>query len=104
MQENGYAVQVNDVSDLTAVKNKYHIPASLQSCHTAVVDGYILEGHVPVTEIEQMLNERPDIAGLAVAGMPVGSPGMEVNGATTQPYDVVAFDEAGNMEVVASYK
>jgi len=103
LQENGYAVQVNDVSDLTAVKNQYQVPAALQSCHTAVVDGYVVEGHVPVTEIEQMLTERPDIIGVAVAGMPPGSPGMDASGAT-QPYDVVAFDEAGNMEVMASYK
>ena len=95
-------MQVNDLPDLTAVKNQYRIPAALQSCHTAVVDGYVLEGHVPVREIEQMLSERPDIIGLAVAGMPLGSPGMDVGGGR-QPYDVVAFDEAGNMEVVASY-
>ncbi len=96
-------MQVNDVSDLTAVKNQYQVPAALQSCHTAVVDGYVVEGHVPIAEIEQMLTERPDIIGVAVAGMPVGSPGMVVDGVTAQPYDVVAFDEAGNMEVVASY-
>ncbi len=103
MRGNGYAVQVEDVNDLNAVKRDHQVPAQLQSCHTAVVDGYIIEGHVPVTEIERLLDERPDIAGLAVPGMPVGSPGMEVDGADDQPFDVIAFDEAGQTEVFASY-
>lgn len=104
MQENGYTVRVNDVNDLTAVKNKYQVPASLQSCHTAIVDGYIIEGHVPVAEIERLLSERPDVTGLAVPGMPVGSPGMEVAGANNQPYDVISFDSSGNLEIYSSYR
>ncbi len=103
MEGNGYAVQVEDVNDLNAVKKSHQVPPQLQSCHTAVVDGYVIEGHVPVSEIERLLAERPDIAGLAVPGMPVGSPGMEVDGAADQPYDVIAFDNAGQMEVFASY-
>jgi hypothetical protein len=63
------------------VKSRYQVPPELQSCHTAIVDGYIIEGHVPVAEIERLLTERPDITGLAVPGMPIGSPGMEVDGA-----------------------
>ena len=81
MEENGYAVQVEDVNDLNKIKRDFQVPAELQSCHTAIVDGYILEGHVPVSEIERLLKERPPIAGLAVPGMPVGSPGMVVDGA-----------------------
>lgn len=103
MKGNGYAVQVEDVNDLTAVKRSHKVPPQLQSCHTAIVDGYIIEGHVPVAEIERLLAERPDIAGLAVPGMPVGSPGMEVEGAADQPYDVVAFDKTGQFEVYAKY-
>ncbi len=103
MEENGYAVQVEDVKDLTAVKRDHQVPAELQSCHTAVVDGYIIEGHVPASDIERLLAEKPDIAGLAVPGMPVGSPGMEVTGAADQPYDVIAFDKSGQTEVFASY-
>jgi len=103
MKGNGYAVQVEDVNDLNAVKKSHEIPPQLQSCHTAIVDGYVIEGHVPVTEIERLLVERPNIAGLAVPGMPVGSPGMEVEGAADQPYDVIAFDKAGYYEVFASY-
>jgi hypothetical protein len=67
------------------------------------VDGYIIEGHVPVEEIERLLNERPDIVGLAVIGMPVGSPGMEDGNQTQTPFDVLAFDKDGNTEVFASY-
>ena len=103
MEQNGYTAQVEDVQDLTAVKDRYDVPLELQSCHTAIVDGYIIEGHVPVAEIERLMTERPDIAGLAVPGMPVGSPGMEVEGVDPQPYEVIAFDESGNREVFASY-
>jgi hypothetical protein len=91
------------VNDLTAVKTQYQVPLALQSCHTAIVDGYVIEGHVPVAEIDRLLNERPDVAGLAVPGMPVGSPGMVVEGAADEPYDVIAFDKAGNTELYASY-
>ncbi|HUW14335.1 MAG TPA: DUF411 domain-containing protein, partial [Anaerolineae bacterium] len=66
-------------------------------------DGYLVEGHVPVREIERLLSERPDILGLAVAGMPIGSPGMQVEGADPEPFDVMAFDSSGNVEVFASY-
>ena len=103
MEGNGYTVKVENVNDLTAVKRNQQIPPQLQSCHTAIVDGYIIEGHVPVAEIERLLEERPEIDGLAVPGMPVGSPGMEVDGAAAQPFDVIAFDKAGQMEVFASY-
>ena len=103
MEENGYVVQVKDVNDLAPVKAQYHIPAALQSCHTAIVDGYVIEGHVPATEIERLLQERPDIVGLAVPGMPLGSPGMDVTGSEAQPYDVLTFDADGNTELFASY-
>ena len=80
------------------------MPYDLQSCHTAIVDGYIIEGHVPADDIRKLLAERPDVAGLAVPGMPVGSPGMEVDGFPDEPYDVVAFDADGSSEVFASYR
>lgn len=103
MEANDYTVQVEESTNLTAIKDQYQIPAALQSCHTAIVDGYIIEGHVPAAEVERLLTERPDIAGLAVPGMPIGSPGMEVEGAAAQPYDVLAFDKSGNVEIFASY-
>jgi hypothetical protein len=103
MEDNGYDLQVEDVQNLGVIKSRYDVPLQLQSCHTAIVDGYIIEGHVPVAEVDRLLTDRPDIAGLAVTGMPIGSPGMEAAGADGQPYDVIAFDKAGNLEVFASY-
>ncbi len=104
MQENGFTVQVEDVKDLNAVKEAHQVPMQLQSCHTAIVDGYVIEGHVPAEDVTRLLAEKPDIAGLAVPGMPLGSPGMEANGAVPQPYDVIAFSTDGSMEVFASYQ
>jgi hypothetical protein len=104
MEDNGYTVEAEDVTNIAAIKDRYQIPSELQSCHTAIVGGYIIEGHVPVKEIERLLAERPEISGLAVPGMPVGSPGMEVDGTPKQPYDVIAFDESGNTDIFASYR
>jgi hypothetical protein len=103
MEANGYAVKAVDVVDVPGLKKQHGVPPELQSCHTAIVDGYVIEGHVPVSAIEELLAERPLIVGLAVPGMPVGSPGMEVEGADPQPYDVLAFDAQGNTEVFASF-
>ncbi len=103
MRENGFTVEVKDVQNLADIKAHYNIPTQLQSCHTAIVDGYIVEGHVSVAEIERLLSERPAVAGIAVPGMPPGSPGMEMAGVTDASYDVFTFDEAGNMAVFASY-
>jgi hypothetical protein len=101
--ENGFALKTEDVHDLASIKTRYQIPPDLQACHTAIVDGYIIEGHVPVAEIKRLLAERPDIVGLAVPGMPIGSPGMEMEGASAQPFDVIAWNKAGETEVFASY-
>lgn len=103
LETNGYTVQVEDVADMATLKQQYGVPTQLYSCHTAVVDGYVVEGHVPVAEIERMLTVRPEISGIAVAGMPIGSPGMEVAGVADQPYDVMTFNAAGNMQRYASY-
>ena len=104
MEQNGYTINAENVQNLGAVKRQYNVPSQLQSCHTAIVDGYIVEGHVPAEEVERLLAGQPaDIVGIGVAGMPVGSPGMEIDGAEPQPFDVVAFDESGNMQVIASY-
>ena len=101
MEENGFDATVEDVQDISIIKSRYHVPPELQSCHTAIVDGYVIEGHVPVREINRLLNERPDIIGLAVPGMPIGSPGM--GSAPPEPFDVIAFDALGNEAVFASY-
>ena len=88
--------------DMAAVKAAHGVPADLLSCHTAVVDGYVIEGHVAVADIERLLAERPEgVAGLAVAGMPVGSPGME-HGDHRQAYQVIAFGPDGR-KVWSSY-
>jgi hypothetical protein len=103
MEQNGFTVVAEDVQDLAAVQARYLVPVELQSCHTAIVDGYIIEGHVPAAEVQRLLDERPDIIGLAVMGMPVGSPGMGGDSTASEPFDVIAFAQAGRIEVFASY-
>lgn len=104
MREAGFEVEARDVpdADLPAIKVEHGVAASHQSCHTAVVGDYVVEGHVPADLVRRMLEEQPDIAGLAVPGMPVGSPGMEVPDGTTQAYDVIAFTDDGEQRVYAS--
>lgn len=103
MRENGFTVQVNDDRQRTTVRNQHDVPLQIQSCHTAIVDGYIIEGHVPVADINRLLAERPEIVGLAVIGMPVGSPGMENENSPKESFDVISFDKFGNTEIYASY-
>ena len=103
MQENGYPVEVKDDENRAAVRDQFNVPLQIQSCHTAIVDGYIIEGHVPVAEIERLLAERPEIVGLAVLGMPAGSPGMEDGSLLQGSFDVISFDKSGDTEVFASY-
>jgi hypothetical protein len=102
LEANGFATKVTDVDDMTQVKAKYGVPGRLQSCHTGVVNGYVLEGHVPAADVQRLLKERPAVIGVAVPGMPVGSPGMEV-GNTVQPYNVMTFDKQGQSTVFASH-
>jgi hypothetical protein len=103
LKQQGFNTQTTEVADIDAVKNDNRVPQKARSCHTAVVDGYVLEGHVPAADVQRMLKERPaGVIGLAVPGMPVGSPGMEV-GTRVQPYDVLAFDKDGKTQVFASH-
>jgi hypothetical protein len=102
LQANGFTTRVTDMEDLTEIKKKHGVPAKATSCHTAIVDGYALEGHVPAADVRRLLKERPAVAGLAVPGMPLGSPGMEF-GDTKQPYNVLTFDKGGALEVFSSY-
>lgn len=99
MQAAGFAVSVQRTTDMASIKKRYGIGSRVASCHTALVGGYLVEGHVPADLIRKMLAEKPKIAGLAVPGMVTGSPGME--GATKDPYDVIAFDSAGKTSVYA---
>ena len=89
VRDAGFDVTVTDLDDLDPVKRQAGIPDALQSCHTAVIDGYIVEGHVPVPAIKKLLAERPEMRGIAVPGMPFGSPGMGVD--PNARYDVIAF-------------
>ncbi len=102
LRANSFPVKAEDTEDLAAIKKKHGVPGNLQSCHTALVEGYVLEGHVPADLIDRLLRERPAIAGLAVPGMPSGSPGMESPGRAPEPYQVIAFDRSGRTSVFAS--
>lgn len=95
MRAEGFTVRDRLVEDLGPLKMALGVPASMQSCHTAVIDGYVIEGHVPAREIRRLLAERPSAIGLAVPGMPVGSPGMETGGAPDS-YDVLIFGAEGS--------
>jgi hypothetical protein len=89
LKRSGFRVAVTDTADVAAVKTTLGVPGELASCHTAKIDTYVIEGHVPAAAIRRLLAERPPALGLAVPGMPIGSPGME--GGTPQAYDVVLF-------------
>lgn len=99
LRANGFEVKVVDMDDLSEVKSASGVPRSLQTCHTAIVEGYVVEGHVPVDALRKLLHDRPKVAGIGVPGMPVGSPGMD--GTPAQHYDVVAWDKAGKTSVFA---
>ena len=103
LQQHGFTTRVTDSPDMATIKTQRGVPAAVQSCHTAVVDGYVLEGHVPAADVQRLLKERPAMTGLAVPGMPVGSPGMEMQGTPAQKYDVVLFDKQGQTKVFASH-
>jgi len=99
----GFAVDVHDVDNLSDIKADAAVPANARSCHTAIVGGYAIEGHVPAATIQRLIKEKPAIAGLAVPGMPVGSPGMEVPGQPADRYDVIAFTADGKTSVYESH-
>jgi len=99
LRENGFKVEVHEQYNVTSVKNELGVPSRLRSCHTAKVGGYVVEGHVPADQVKRLLEEKPDMAGLAVPGMPMGSPGME--GPRKDPYEVIAFRRDGGTRVYA---
>lgn len=102
LRRNGFVPTSENVTNLTALKDKHGVPAGTRSCHTALVGGYVIEGHVPAAEIQRLLKEKPKVAGLAVPGMPIGSPGME--GANPRPYDVLTFDKTGKTAVYSTQR
>jgi hypothetical protein len=94
LRENGFDVSVENRDDLPSIKARQGVPEDLQSCHTAVVDGYTIEGHVPAGDIKKLLAQKPDAQGLAAPGMPMGSPGMEMGG-RKDSYRVILFNKTG---------
>jgi hypothetical protein len=102
MKSAGFAVAVTDVDDTAAERKRLGMPERFGSCHTATVDGYVLEGHVPATEVKRLLEAGTKALGLAVPSMPIGSPGMEM-GARKAPYQVLLIDRSGEASVYASY-
>lgn len=97
----GFQVEVHDTANVAPIKNEHGLPQHLASCHTALVDGYVIEGHVPADVIRRLLAERPQVTGIAVPGMPAGSPGMEM-GDRKDPYDIIAFARDGQVSVYES--
>ena len=101
MRDAGFKVTTHNRQDMNQIKQTYGVEYKNRSCHTAVVEEYVLEGHVPSEDIQRLLDERPAISGLAVPGMPMGSPGME--GKYNDPYEVIAFEESGKNTVFSKH-
>ena len=101
LEEHGFTVEAHNVPNLDSTKRKAGVPQTLTSCHTGFIGGYVIEGHVPAEDIKRLLEERPQISGLAVPGMPIGSPGME--GPNPEAYRVLSFDRQGRIEVFSSH-
>ena len=102
LERNGFPVKTEDLDNLAPIKKRHGVPEAMTSCHTALVDGYVVEGHVPADLIDRLLRERPNVAGIAVPGMPIGSPGMEVPGQPADRYKILTFDRAGATTVFAT--
>ena len=102
MAQAGLPVELQDSGDLSALSARYGIPQGLEGCHVGEIEGYVVSGHVPPADIKRLISERPNARGLLVPGMPVGSPGMEMNG-QTEPYDVLLLGSDGQTTVFASY-
>jgi hypothetical protein len=103
LRQAGFPVVVKETDDVGGIKFDHRVPIAIQGCHTALVQGYVVEGHVPADLIDRVLRERPKIVGLAVPGMPPGAPGMDLApGQKPERYQVLAFDAAGTITVVAS--
>lgn len=93
MRSAGFTVDVEISNDMSQIKRQHGITDNLASCHTAVIDGYVIEGHVPAQSVKKLISQKPTAKGLTVPGMPIGSPGMEVDGQTADTYDVLLFKD-----------
>jgi hypothetical protein len=101
LEEQGYDVAIEESMNTNALKDEHHVPGTMRSCHTALIDGYVVEGHVPVEDINRLLSERPEVVGITAPGMPASAPGM--NTELNTPYDVYQFDKEGNTELYSSH-
>jgi hypothetical protein len=103
LRSNGFPIKVEDRDDMASIKRRYSVPRDLEGCHTAIVDGYVVEGHVPADLIDRLLRERPRVIGIVVPGMPAGSPGMTAAPRQApERYQVLTFDQNGRTTVIAS--
>jgi hypothetical protein len=102
MRNSGFKVSIHNVRDVTPVRKNFGVPDAMASCHTAVVDGYAVEGHVPAADVKRLLRERPKAAGISVPGMVLGSPGME-QGQGKDPYNVMLFSKGSSPTVFAQH-
>ena len=104
MRGAGFDVKTHDESGMDEVKAMMGVPVALRSCHTAQAGAYVVEGHVPAADVKRLLAEKPAVVGIAVPGMPAGSPGMEIPSGRVQPFDTIAFDKAGKTTVFVSHR
>lgn len=93
LRQNGFEVDVKPTNDLTQISREAGVPENFQGCHTSFIDGYVVDGHVPINTVRKLLSERPDIAGVTLPGMPLGSPGM--GGEKTGPFEIYAVTKDG---------
>ena len=103
LEKHNFKVHSVLTDDVAVIKTKHGLPKEAASCHTAIIDGYVIEGHVPANDIKRLIKDKPDIAGLTVPQMPVGTPGMEM-GERKDPFNVIAFDKKGNFDIFQEYK
>ncbi len=103
MKKQGFQITDIKTDKIETIKQQNNIPSNLASCHTATIDGYVIEGHVPADDVKRFLKQKPQMAGLSVPAMPIGTPGME-SGDRKQPFDVLAFNTNGKMAVFKHYE
>jgi hypothetical protein len=103
LKQNNFNVKDIVSDDVQAIKNKYGVTQELASCHTAIVNGYVVEGHVPANDIRTLLKNKPDVVGITVPDMPSGTPGMEMGG-KSDAYQVISFDKKNQQQVFNSYQ
>ncbi|MGN6392206.1 MAG: DUF411 domain-containing protein [Gemmatimonadales bacterium] len=103
LRANGFTPTVHDEDDMDKMKDEMGVPKAVRSCHTALLGSYLIEGHVPASDLDRLIAQRPDVAGLAVPGMPGGTPGMAEPGAPADPYDVLSFGKDGKTAIFAHH-